>query len=78
MMKKYYTEKAYMLKEFLNGNLKTEELSDKDKSILVELLHARTQQINNKIEEDKEKINQLKEIEDIINKIKFATGTGDF
>lgn len=78
MMKKYYTEKAYMLKEFLNGNLKTEELSDKDKSILVELLHARTQQINNKIEEDKETINQLKEIEDIINKIKFATGTGDF
>ncbi len=78
MMKKCYTEKAYMLKEFLNGNLKTEELSDKDKSILVELIHARTEQINNKIEEDKEKINQLKEIEDIINKIKFDTGTGDF
>ena len=78
MMKKYYTEKAYMLKEFLNGNLKIEELCDKDKPILVELLHARTQQINNKIEEDKETINQLKEIEDIINKIKFATGTGDF
>ena len=78
MMKKYYTEKAYMLKEFLNGNLETEELCDKDKTILVELLHARTQQINNKIEEDKETINQLKEIEDIINKIKFATGTGDF
>ncbi len=78
MMKKYYTEKAYMLKEFLNGNLKIEELCDKDKPILVELLHARTQQINNKIEEDKEIINQLKEIEDIINKIKFATGTGNF
>lgn len=78
MMKKYYTEKAYMLKEFLNGNIKTEELSDKDKSILIELLHARTQQINNKIEKDKETIKQLNEIEDIINKIKFATGTGDF
>ena len=70
MVKEKYIEKVNMLKDYLDGELDIEALSDNDKEVLLKLIQARTRQVNKKIAEDENNIKKLNKIITIINELK--------
>ena len=70
MVKEKYIEKVNMLKDYLDGELEIEALSDKDKEVLLKLIQVRTRQVNKKIAEDENNIKKLNKIITIINELK--------